>query len=171
MTSPKVTISDRGQENDDTLIAPVLSSPLSTPQTTSPELVSFQSLADQTSTPLSIMDDSCFLDIDKFIASGLESSSVSAGDKPTASFSLSPVITAGSPARPSDPSTKNQRNADPLGCTGTDTGGGLAEHTRAAHEDNVSGSVEKDSKLQQTSNRQSYRRSQEYDQKKTIRGH
>ncbi|ENH74035.1 hypothetical protein FOC1_g10007200 [Fusarium oxysporum f. sp. cubense race 1] len=132
MTSPKATISNRGQENDDTLIEPVLSSPLSTPQTTSPELVSFQSLADQTSTPLSIMDDSCFLDIDKFIASGLESSSVcSVGlDKPTASSSQSPVITAGSPARPSDPSTKSQRNADPLGCTGTDADGGLAEQTR-----------------------------------------
>ncbi|RKK12714.1 hypothetical protein BFJ66_g2620 [Fusarium oxysporum f. sp. cepae] len=168
MTSPKATISNRGQENDDTLIEPVLSSPLSTPQTTSPELVSFQSLADQTSTPLSIMDDSCFLDIDKFIASGLESSSVcSVGlDKPTASSSQSPVITAGSPARPSDPSTKSQRNADPLGCTGTDADGGLAEQTRAAHEDNVSGSIENESKLQQTSNRQSYRRSQEYDQTK-----
>ncbi|WKT49819.1 hypothetical protein QSH57_014766 [Fusarium oxysporum f. sp. vasinfectum] len=168
MTSPKATISNRGQENDDTLIEPVLSSPLSTPQTTSPELVSFQSLADQTSTPLSIMDDSCFLDIDKFIASGLESSSVcSVGlDKPTASSSQSPVITAGSPARPSDPSTKSQRNADPLGCTGTDADGGLAEQTRAAHEDNVSESIENESKLQQTSNRQSYRRSQEYDQTK-----
>ncbi|KAK2927643.1 hypothetical protein FoTM2_012819 [Fusarium oxysporum f. sp. vasinfectum] len=168
MTSPKATISNRGQENDDTLIEPVLSSPLSTPQTTSPELVSFQSLADQTSTPLSIMDDSCFLDIDKFIASGLESSSVcSVGlDKPTASSSQSPVITAGSPARPSDPSTKSQRNADPLGCTGTDADGGLAEQTRAAHEDNVSESIESESKLQQTSNRQSYRRSQEYDQTK-----
>ncbi|PCD28910.1 hypothetical protein AU210_011458 [Fusarium oxysporum f. sp. radicis-cucumerinum] len=168
MTSPKATISNRGQENDDTLIEPVLSSPLSTPQTTSPELVSFQSLADQTSTPLSIMDDSCFLDIDKFIASGLEPSSVcSVGlDKPTASSSQSPVITAGSPARPSDPSTKSQRNADPLGCTGTDADGGLAEQTRAAHEDNVSGSIENESKLQQTSNRQSYRRSQEYDQTK-----
>ncbi|KAG9497102.1 hypothetical protein J7337_011894 [Fusarium musae] len=169
MTSPKATISDRGQENDDTLIERVLSSPLSTPQTTSPELVSFQSLADQTSTPLSIMDDSCFLDIDKFIASGLESSSVSAGlDKPTASISQSPVITAGSPARPSDPSTKSQRNADPLGSTGTDTDGGLAEQTRAAHEDNVSGSIVKETKLEQTSNRQSYRGSQDYDQTKPL---
>ncbi|KAF4447452.1 hypothetical protein F53441_9017 [Fusarium austroafricanum] len=165
MSSSKASIPELGQENNDNQTDPILlSSPLSTPQTTSPEPVSIQSLADQTSTPLSIMDDSCFLDIDKFMSTGFESSSVSAGlDKPTESISQSPANTAGSPAKPSDPSTQSQHSADPLGCTGTDADGGHAEQTRAADDVDVSRSIEQESELQQTSNRQSYRRSRKYE--------
>ncbi|KAJ4267272.1 hypothetical protein NW762_003376 [Fusarium torreyae] len=163
MTPSKATISDCNQENDDTRPDPVLlSSPLSTPLTTSPELVSFQSLADQTTTPLSMMDDSCFLDIGKFNSTRLESGGVSAGlDKPTVPSNQSPAHTAGSPARPSGPSSQSQHSADPLGCTGTvSADDGHAEQTRAADDDNVPCSIDSDSDLQQTSNRKSYRRFQ-----------
>nr|CEG03814.1 unnamed protein product [Fusarium acuminatum CS5907] len=120
MTPSKATISDGSQENDDTNDLVILSSPLSTPFTTSPELVSFQSLADQTLTPLSMMDDSCFIDTGKSNSICLESRSVSAGpDKPLASVNQSPSSTAGWPAEASNPSTKSQQTADPLRCTGT----------------------------------------------------
>ncbi|KAH7241608.1 hypothetical protein BKA59DRAFT_207205 [Fusarium tricinctum] len=165
MTPSKATISDGSQENDDTNDLVILSSPLSTPFTTSPELVSFQSLADQTLTPLSMMDDSCFIDTGKSNSICLESRSVSAGpDKPLASVNQSPSSTAGWPAEASNPSTKSQQTADPLRCTGTGVDTGHAEPTRAADDGSVSCSIDADFDLQQASNRQSYRRSQKYDE-------
>ncbi|KAL4732639.1 hypothetical protein ACLX1H_001657 [Fusarium chlamydosporum] len=163
MTPSKATISHDGQEIDE---APaLLSSPLSTPLTTSPELVSIQSLADQnlTLTPLSMMDDSCFLDIDKSISSGLEAGSVSAPasvDKATASSSQSLSVSAGLPTSPSDPSAQSQQSADLLERKGT-ADDGNTDKTRAADDGNVPCLIEKNSDLQRTLDGQSSQRSPE----------
>ncbi|KAM0352973.1 hypothetical protein ACHAPU_001857 [Fusarium lateritium] len=164
MISSKATISDRGQENEDTHDLVLLSSPLSTPLT-SPELASFQSLADQNPTPLSMVDDSCFIDTGKSSSMCLDSRSVSAGlDKTTALSNQSRRSMAGSPSGPSDPSTQSQQSADPLGWTGTDIDIGHTEPTRAADDGDGSCSIEQDAKLQQVSNHQSYRGHQKYDE-------
>ncbi|KAF5026879.1 hypothetical protein F66182_1018 [Fusarium sp. NRRL 66182] len=161
-TSKQDSTTDRGQEHHDTRLEPVvLSSPLSTPLTTSPELVSFQSLADQTSTPLSIMTDSCFLDTDK---ARLEPGSVSAGlERPN----QSPANSAVNPARHPGSRSQNQHGTDlQLGCTGTDSADdGDPEQTRAADDDAFC-AVDPDSNLQQTRNRQSYQKSSNYNSEK-----
>ncbi|KAH7247943.1 hypothetical protein B0J15DRAFT_401316 [Fusarium solani] len=125
---------NRGHEKDDGQVDPVLlSSPLSTPLTTSPEPVSFQSLADQNSTPLSMLDDSCFLDTEKSNMSSFgtmvaDAGAASAGgDKPTASSDQLPT---GPSARDLDPSSQSQRTAD-LGTAVSAAGDGNAETTRA----------------------------------------
>ncbi|KAM0413922.1 hypothetical protein ACHAPD_007164 [Fusarium lateritium] len=141
MTPSKPTISHDSQELDEARDASLLlSSPLSTPLTTSPELVSIQSLADQNPTPLSMMDDSCFLDIDKCILTGLEAGSVSAPasvDKTTSSSNQSPSNSVGLPATNEDPSTHSQRSADLPGPKET-ADDGNAEPTRAADDDGQS---------------------------------
>ncbi|KAF4977390.1 hypothetical protein FZEAL_6080 [Fusarium zealandicum] len=154
MTAPsQSTSTGRGQENDDlrTDVA-FLSSPLSTPLTTSPEPVSFQSLVDQTTTPLSMMDDSWFLDADnKTNVSGLGTMDFGAvgagGDKPTAFIPSSNQLPAGSSARDMDPSAaQGQHSADPTG-TGTVSavGDGHAEETRTVDDIVVAGSSATDS--------------------------
>ncbi|RBR05879.1 uncharacterized protein FIESC28_11243 [Fusarium coffeatum] len=153
MTPSKTTISCDGQDMDEARSASaLLSSPLSTPRTTSPELVSIQSLADQNPTPLSMMDDSCFLDIDKFISTGLEAGSVSAPasvDKTAAPSSQSPLNSAGSPTRLADPSTQGQHSADLPGHKET-ADDGNAEQTRAADDGKVPCSIGENSDLHQT---------------------
>ncbi|KAG8673583.1 hypothetical protein FPOAC1_006897 [Fusarium poae] len=151
MTPSKATISHDGQELDEAREASLLlSSPLSTPLTTSPELVSIQSLADQNPTPLSMMDDSCFLDIDKCISTGLEAGSVSAPasvDKTASSSNQSPSNSVGLSATNKDPSTHSQRSADLAGPKET-ADDGNTEPARAADDGNVSHSDGKDFNLQ-----------------------
>ncbi|KAL6359726.1 hypothetical protein LRP88_07149 [Fusarium phalaenopsidis] len=137
----------RGHEKDEGQVDPVLlSSPLSTPLTTSPEPVSFQSLADQNSTPLSMLDDSCFLDTEKSNMSSFgtmvaDAGAASAGgDKPTASSDQLPT---GPSARDLDPSSQSQRTAD-LGIAVSTAGDGNAETTRAV-DDTVNASRRVDS--------------------------
>ncbi|RGP73606.1 hypothetical protein FSPOR_1982 [Fusarium sporotrichioides] len=158
MTPSKPTISHNSQELDEARDASLLlSSPLSTPLTTSPELVSIQSLADQTPTPLSMMDDSCFLDIDKCISTGLEAGSVSAPasvGKTTSPSNQSSSNSVGLPAATNkDPSTHTKRSADLLGRKET-ADDGNTEPTRAADDGNVPHSIEKDSNSQSISDGQ-----------------
>lgn len=148
MTAPSQSHpASRGHEKDDAQVDPVLlSSPLSTPLTTSPEPVSFQSLADQNSTPLSMLDDSCFLDTEKsnmssFGTTVADAGAASAGgDKPTASSDQLPT---GPSARDLDPSSQSQRTAD-LGTAVSAAGDGNAETTRAV-DDTVNASRRVDS--------------------------
>ncbi|CAG1975177.1 unnamed protein product [Fusarium graminearum] len=164
MTLSKATISHDGQEIDEAPDASLLlSSPLSTPLTTSPELVSIQSLADQNPTPLSMMDDSCFLDIDKCISTGLEAGSVSAPasvDKTAATSNQSPSNSVELPATTKDPSTHSQHSAD-LPRPKETADDGNAEPTRAADDGNVPYSTGKDSNLQSILGGQSNDKSQE----------
>ncbi|RMJ15253.1 hypothetical protein BHE90_011496 [Fusarium euwallaceae] len=146
MTAPSQPV-NRGHEKDEGQVDPVLlSSPLSTPLTTSPEPVSFQSLADQNSTPLSMLDDSCFLDTEKsnmnsFGTMVADAGAASAGgDKPTAS---SDQLSTGPSARDLDPSIQSQRTAD-LGTAVSAAGDGNAETTRAV-DDTVNASRQVDS--------------------------
>ncbi|KAM0425191.1 hypothetical protein ACHAPT_009508 [Fusarium lateritium] len=148
MTAPSQA-AKRGHENEEGQIdAVLLSSPLSTPLTTSPEPVSFQSLADQNSTPLSMLDDSCFLDPDKPNMSSLETmvaatgAASAGGNKPTASPDQLP---AGPSARDLDPSSQSQRTAD-LGTAVSTAGDGHPETTRAV-DDTVNASRGVDSNL------------------------
>ncbi|KAJ4124380.1 hypothetical protein NW754_000077 [Fusarium falciforme] len=148
MTAPSQSQpASRGHEKDEGQVDPVLlSSPLSTPLTTSPEPVSFQSLADQNSTPLSMLDDSCFLDTENSNMSSFgtmvaDAGAASAGgDKPTASSDQLPT---GPSARDLDPSSQSQRTAD-LGTAVSAAGDGNAETTRAV-DDTVNASRRVDS--------------------------
>lgn len=146
MTAPSQP-ANRGHEKDEGQVDPVLlSSPLSTPLTTSPEPVSFQSLADQNSTPLSMLDDSCFLDTEKSNMSTTVANAGAAsagGDKPPAPSGQLPT---GPSARDLDPNIQSQHTADP-GTAVSAAGDGNAETTRAV-DDSVNASRRVDSNAQ-----------------------